>query len=170
MTAPFVAAKHPRASGGLFAATSAAQTDHPTGAWAAGPIRRGTGRKGIPDSRVNALQRKLNALGITDERGRPLLVDGIDGNHTTAAVKKYQKANGLPETGVVDAKLMVAILTAKPAPVKPKAAVKMAGKPATRRRTQARRTTKAAPKPVAKPSARELMADKRGQSRLGGGT
>lgn len=165
MTAPFAAAKHPRAAGGLFAATSASQADRPTGAWAAGPIRRGTGRKGLPDPRVRALQQKLNALGITDEHGRPLLLDGIDGNHTTAAVKKYQAANGLPQTGVVDAKLMVAILTAKPAPKKPKAAVKMAAK------SQPRRSAPAKKKPApaaAKPTARQQMNPHgQGYSRLG---
>jgi peptidoglycan hydrolase-like protein with peptidoglycan-binding domain len=164
MTAPFAAAKHPRAAGGLFAATSASQTDRPTGAWAAGPIRRGTGRKGLPDPRVQALQKKFNALGITDERGRPLLVDGIDGAHTTAAIKKYQKANNLPQTGVVDAKLMVAILTAKPAP-RPKAAVKMAAKSQPRRSSSPKK--KATPA-AAKPTARQQMNPHgQGFSRLG---
>jgi peptidoglycan hydrolase-like protein with peptidoglycan-binding domain len=168
MTAPFAAAKHPRAAGGLFAATAAAQTSRPTGEWAAGPIRRGTGRKGMPDARVIALQKKLNALGITDERGRPLLEDGIDGDHTTAAVKKYQKAHGLPETGVVDAKLMVAILTAKPAPRKQGAAAKMAS---GGRRKRQRHTTRGGGSKTPAPrqfTAQEAMAGKRGQSRQGG--
>lgn len=131
MTAPFNAGKHPRAAGGLFAATAASQSAHPTGAWAAGPIRKGTGRKGLRDPRVVAMQRQFNALGITDEHGRPLLVDGIDGAHTTAAVKKFQAANKLPQTGVVDAKTMVAILTAQPAP-------KPAAKPAAKRSARSR--------------------------------
>lgn len=168
MTAPFTAAKHPRAAGGLFAATAASQTTQPTGAWAAGPIRRGTGKKGQPDPRAEALQKKLNALGITDERGRPLLVDGIDGAHTTAAVKKWQKANGLPQTGVVDAKLMVAILTAKPAPTKPtpvRAHTKMAARHTPRRRsTGGKKKAPVAPPPAA----RDLMSPPgRGHSRLG---
>lgn len=168
MTAPFTAAKHPRAAGGLFAATAASQTTQPTGAWAAGPIRRGTGRKGLPDQRVPALQKQLNALGFGDERGRPLLVDGIDGAHTTAAVKRFQKANGLPQTGVVDAKLMVAILTAKPKPTKPapaRARAKMAAHHTPRRRPPAgkKKTSAAAP-----PAARDLMSPPgQGHSRLG---
>jgi peptidoglycan hydrolase-like protein with peptidoglycan-binding domain len=118
---PFAAAKHPRAAGGRFQATGAAQAaanGRPAGPWAAGPVRKGAGHRGAPDPRVEALQRQLNALGITDERGRPLLVDGIDGNHTTAAVKKWQKAHGLAPTGEIDAKTMVAILSDKPKPKK----------------------------------------------------
>lgn len=154
---PFVATKHPRAAGGLFAATSASQTDRPTGAWAAGPIRHGTGRKGLPDPRVRALQQKLNALGITDERGRPLLVDGIDGNHTSAAVKKWQKANGLPVTGEVDAKTMVAILTAKPPAPKPAARArdKMRAKTPARKTTKAKQTKPKASTPAAPPPAND---------------
>lgn len=168
MTTPFTAAKHPRGAGGLFAATAASQSAHPTGAWAAGPIRHGTGRKGQSDPRVEALQKKLNALGITDERGRPLLVDGIDGNHTTAAVKKWQKANGLPVTGVVDAKTMVAILTAKPPP--PRARTKMAaGRRPSHRRTSTTPKKPAAPAvPYSPPPARPSSSPPgQGHSRLG---
>jgi peptidoglycan hydrolase-like protein with peptidoglycan-binding domain len=118
VTAPFNAGKHPRSAGGKFGATGAAQAaaaGKPTGAWAAGPIRRGTGHgKGKNDPRVLAMQRKLNALGIGDEHGHSLRLDGDDGAHTTAAVKKFQASHGMPATGVVDAKTMVAILTAKP--------------------------------------------------------
>jgi peptidoglycan hydrolase-like protein with peptidoglycan-binding domain len=116
---PFNAGKHPRAAGGRFGATGAAQAaaaGRPTGAWASGPVRQGVGKRGAPDPRVKAMQSALNRLGITDEHGRPLLLDGIDGAHTTAAVKKFQAAHHLPATGVVDAKTMLAILTAKPAP------------------------------------------------------
>lgn len=164
MTTPFAASKHPRAAGGLFAATAASNTAKPTGAWAAGPIRHGTGRKGQPDPRVSALQKKLNALGITDERGRPLLVDGIDGSHTTAAVRKWQQANGLPATGVVDAKTMVAILSAKPAP--PRARTKMAaGRHPAHRKTSAKKAAGATP--AAPPPQRPANPHGRGYSRLG---
>lgn len=168
MTAPFAESKHPRAAGGLFAATAASQTSKPTGAWAAGPIRHGTGTKGQPDPRVEALQKKLNALGITDERGRPLLLDGIDGNHTTAAVKKWQKANGLPVTGVVDAKTMVAILTAKPPP--PRARTKMAaGRRSTHRRTSTapKKPRTSASTPMAPPPRPPSSPPGQGHSRLG---
>lgn len=117
---PFNAGKHPRAAGGKFGATGAAQAaaaGRPTGAWAAGPVKRGTGHgAGKSDPRVKAEQLALNRAGITDERGRPLLVDGDQGAHTTAAVKKFQTAHGMAPTGIVDAKTMLAILTAKPAP------------------------------------------------------
>lgn len=123
MTAPaFNAGKHPRAAGGKFGATGAAQAaaaGHPTGAWAAGPVQRGSGKRGAADPRVKAMQQALNSAGFRDEHGRPLLTDGIDGAHTAAAVKAFQKANGLPQSGVVDGKTMVAILTAKPKPSRP---------------------------------------------------
>lgn len=121
MANPFNASRHPRAAGGRFQATGAAQqaaAGRPTGPWAAGPVQKVSGRHATRDERVVAMQRQLNALGVTDEHGRPLLVDGIDGNHTTAAVKKWQAAHGLPATGEVDAKTMVAILTDTPKPKK----------------------------------------------------
>jgi peptidoglycan hydrolase-like protein with peptidoglycan-binding domain len=140
-TPAFNAGKHPRAAGGRFGATGAAQAaaaGHPTGAWSAGPVRRGTGKRGAVDPRVKAMQQALNAAGIGDERGHPLLTDGIDGAHTTAAVKKFQAANHLPQTGVVDAKTMVAILTAKP---KPKPAKKTVRQMMTHRSSRPTRKT-----------------------------
>ena len=120
--APFVAAQHPRGAGGLFSATSSAAAGRPTGAWAAGPMRynaakhtgTGYGQRG-GDARVKALQTALNKLGLKDERGRPLAVDGRLGPHTTAAVRAAQKRLGLPVDGVVSAQVMLRILTAKPA-------------------------------------------------------
>lgn len=149
---PFNASKHRRGAGGKFAATGAAQAaaaGRPTGPWAAGPVRKGSGAKGAKDPRVVAMQQKFNALGITDERGQPLLVDGIDGNHTTAAVKKWQTAHGLPATGEVDAKTMLAILTETPKPAAPKKSARsmMSSKPARKRSTTTKKpnATKAAP-------------------------
>jgi peptidoglycan hydrolase-like protein with peptidoglycan-binding domain len=122
---PFNAGKHPRAAGGKFGATNAAQAaaaGHPSGAWAAGPIQSGAAHNhSTPDDRVKALQQTLNGLGFGDERGHELLVDGKPGAHTKASIQRFQRANGMPPTGIVDAKTMVAILTAKP---KPKAAPK----------------------------------------------
>lgn len=155
--------KHSRGPGGLFAATAAA-SGKPTGAWATGPIQSGRAHGGTRDPRVKALQQALNKIGITDERGHPLLVDGKPGAHTSAAIKKWQKANGMKPTGVVDAKTMVALLTAKPAPKK--TARSMMHRPA---RKPAR---KAAPNktPLSTAASRAAaLAGKRGQSRLGGG-
>lgn len=152
---PFNAGKHPRAAGGKFGATGAAQAaaaGHPTGAWAAGPVRQGTGKRGAADPRVSAMQQALNSAGFGDERGHPLLKDGIDGAHTTAAVKRFQSANGLPATGVVDAKTMVAILTAKPKPAsapKKRSARKAMTHHSTSHRSAAKHPAAAAKKPAA---------------------
>lgn len=119
MTAPFNPGKHPRSVGGKFGATSAAQSaaaGRPTGAWAAGPIQSGAAHGKVADPRVKALQQALNALGFGDERGQQLLVDGKPGSHTSASIKRFQRANGMPPTGIVDAKTAVAILTAQPKP------------------------------------------------------
>lgn len=149
---PFNAGKHPRAAGGKFGATGAAQAaaaGRPTGAWAAGPVRQGSGKRGAPDPRVTAMQRALNAAGVGDEHGRPLLTDGIDGAHTTAAVKRFQKANHLPVTGTVDAKTMLAILTAKPkqrtAPKKATARQLMTHRPGRHASSKKKPPTKATP-------------------------
>lgn len=150
---PFVAAKHPRGAGGLFAATAAAN-GKPTGAWARGPVQSGAAHGKTSDPRVKALQSALNKLGITDERGRPLLVDGKPGAHTSAAIKKWQKAHGMQPTGSVDAKTMVALLSAKPA-AKPAAKKRTSTKPRTTKRPAARKPaakTPAAKKPAVKPA------------------
>ena len=162
---PFQAGKHPRAAGGRFQATGAAQAavnGHPTGPWAAGPVRTGSGRNGAPDDRVKAMQRQFNALGITDEHGRPLREDGINGGHTTAAVKKWQAANGLPTTGVVDAKTMVAILTDKPQPQKTARSM-MSPKSS---RPARRHTSRSSPK-KAKPAPPAYVDHGRGFARFG---
>jgi peptidoglycan hydrolase-like protein with peptidoglycan-binding domain len=169
---PFTASKHPRGAGGLFAATAAAN-GKPTGAWAAGPVQSGAAHGGKTDPRVKALQQALNKLGITDERGRPLLVDGKPGAHTSAAIKKWQSAHGMKPTGTIDAKAMVALLSAKPAAKR--AAAKMsrpkasAHRPALRRpagkKTASKKPLTSAQKTAA---AKAALADKRGQSRLGG--
>jgi peptidoglycan hydrolase-like protein with peptidoglycan-binding domain len=161
---PFNAGKHRRGAGGKFAATGAAQAaaaGRPTGPWAAGPVRMGSGRNGAPDERVKAMQRQFNSLGITDEHGRPLLEDGINGSHTTAAVKKWQAANGLPATGVVDAKTMVAILADKPQPKKTaRSVMSKSSRPARRH------TSRSSPK-KAKPAAPAYVDHGRGFSRFG---
>ncbi len=57
------------------------------------------GEKG-PD--VRGFQTNLNELGFKGADGKPLKVDGEYGGNTQAAVSAFQKANGLPETGVAD--------------------------------------------------------------------
>lgn len=57
------------------------------------------GEKG-PD--VRGLQENLNQLKMTGTDGKPLKVDGDYGDNTREAVRKYQQANGLPETGTAD--------------------------------------------------------------------
>ncbi len=159
-------AKHARGAGGLFAATSAA-SGKPTGAWARGPLQSGAAHGGTVDPRAKAMQLALNRAGITDERGRPLLVDGKPGPHTSAAVKKWQQAHGMKPTGTVDAKTMVALLSAKPPAKKPSARSRMrapARKPAAKRTPAKKRLTSAQKTAAAKLA----LADKRGQSRLGG--
>src|ERR1044072_4718963 len=156
--------KHTRGPGGLFAATAAAN-GKPTGAWAAGPIQSGSAHGKTADPRVKALQQALNKLGITDEHGHPLLIDGKPGAHTSAAIKKWQQANGMKPTGVVDARTMVALLTAKPPAKKAAAAMKRA-RPSARKKSAPKRP----PKPTPSPASRAVAtAGKRGQSRLGGG-
>jgi len=150
----FTESKHPRGAGGLFAA-SAAVSGKPSGAWLSGPVRKGSGRKGARDPRVVAAQRQLNALGITDERGQPLLVDGIDGNHTTAAIKKWQRSRGLDPTGELDARSMVLLLSQNAAP-KPR--------PTARSRMRAKPRSTAARK---KPAVRAYADKGRGFSRMG---
>jgi peptidoglycan hydrolase-like protein with peptidoglycan-binding domain len=119
VTSPWSASKHPRATGGRFAAgTKQAAAGHPTGAWARGPMKfngkTGPGY-GVPggDERVTVLQQVLNRLGATDGRGRPLAVDGRLGPRTTEAVKAEQKKLGLKADGVVTPQVMLAILAAK---------------------------------------------------------
>ena len=154
MTIPFNAGKHPRSAGGKFGATNAAQSaaaGHPTGAWAAGPIQSGAAHGKTVDPRVKALQTALNGLGIGDERGRPLLVDGKPGAHTSAAIKAFQRANGMPPTGIVDAKTMVAILTATPKPRT--AAKKTARQVMARKPSRPKAPVRAKPKAAVPPAA-----------------
>jgi peptidoglycan hydrolase-like protein with peptidoglycan-binding domain len=57
------------------------------------------GEKG-PD--VRGLQTNLSEMGFKGADGKPLKVDGEYGGNTQAAVSAFQKANGLPETGIAD--------------------------------------------------------------------
>ena len=50
---------------------------------------------------VKAVQYALNKLGYTDNSGNALKVDGQYGDKTRAAVKKFQKAMGISDDGIV---------------------------------------------------------------------
>jgi uncharacterized protein (TIGR02594 family) len=58
---------------------------------------------------VKAAQRQLNRLGFG-----PLVVDGIAGMRTAAAVSAYQRSIGLPATGRLDARTMSALMAPAP--------------------------------------------------------
>lgn len=70
------------------------------------------------DKRVHQLQADLNRLKLTDAHGQPLKLDGKLGPHTTAAVKKLQKALGLKQDGVVTPALLAQIHSLKSLPAK----------------------------------------------------
>lgn len=67
-----------------------------------GKTGTGYGKKG-GDPRVRKLQQALNRLHMTDANGKPLVIDGKLGPKTTAAIKAWQKRNGMKPTGAVTA-------------------------------------------------------------------
>jgi peptidoglycan hydrolase-like protein with peptidoglycan-binding domain len=170
MVVPFAAAKHPRGAGGLFAA-SAAANGKPTGAWAKGPVQSGSAHGNTADPRAKSIQQALNKLGITDEHGKPLLVDGKPGAHTSAAIKKWQSAHGMKPTGSLDAKAVVALLSAKPAAKKspPKASARRTAtrKPAGRKLPTKKPGGKKPPAKKAPYTGPAASHPKAGSSRLG---
>lgn len=123
----------------------------------------GYGKKG-GDSRVRKLQEALNRLGLTDDRGRKLVVDGKLGPRTTAAVKAAQRKLGVAADGKVTPELLAKLTAAK-----------SVGQPGAKKATPARKAMpakKAAPKPskapAANPTRRAVPAASRarmGQSR-----
>lgn len=69
--------------------------------------KRGTGYgKRGGDKRVRAVQRALNSLGLTDANGKALAVDGKLGPRTTAAIKRWQRKNGLKPDGIITPALL----------------------------------------------------------------
>lgn len=60
---------------------------------------------------VNALQADLAALGYTDNRGRPLPVDGHFGRNTEASVRAFQSDHGLFVDGIAGKNTLDAIDT-----------------------------------------------------------
>lgn len=63
---------------------------------------KSTLRKGSRGSDVSKLQTALNKLGYKDNSNRKLAVDGIMGDNTVAALKKFQKAMKVSQTGQLD--------------------------------------------------------------------
>jgi peptidoglycan hydrolase-like protein with peptidoglycan-binding domain len=95
------------------AAKKAAPGKQPAGSLSFnGKTGPGYGKPG-GDKRVHALQKALNRLGLTDGAGKKLVDDGKLGPKTTAAVKKAQRALGLPADGVVTPKLLAKLVAAK---------------------------------------------------------
>ncbi|MCW2768465.1 MAG: hypothetical protein JWO11_4424 [Nocardioides sp.] len=158
---------HPRAAagaagGGQFAAGGAA----PAGAKKAAPAKKaaaggknpagslsfngksgpGYGKPG-GDKRVHSLQQALNRLGLTDAAGKKLVDDGKLGPKTTAAVKKAQRALGMPADGVVTPKLLAKLVAAKSL-AKPAAKAKPAVKKAAKPVAKAAARTAAKPRPM----------------------
>lgn len=68
------------------------------------------------DPHVHELQRALNRLGLTDARGKKLVDDGKLGPHTTASIKKAQKALGLKADGKVTPEFYARLLAMKALP------------------------------------------------------
>ena len=60
-------------------------------------IRSGTLAKGDKGDAVLTLQKRLHLLGFYDDK-----LDGIYGGKTQSAIKRFQQAAGLPETGTAD--------------------------------------------------------------------
>lgn len=58
------------------------------------------------DDRVRDAQKALNALGMKDASGKPLVLDGKLGPRTTAALKRYQKAHGMRPDGKITPALL----------------------------------------------------------------
>lgn len=82
-------------------AAPAAHTPAPTATHAAATHTSGDAlRKGDEGPRVKAMQETLNRLGYQDEHGHALNPDGHFGEHTKAAVERFQQANNLHKDGV----------------------------------------------------------------------
>jgi HK97 family phage prohead protease len=98
------------------------------------------------DARVKKLQEALNRLGLTDQSGKPLKVDGKLGPKTTAAIKKAQRQLGVTPDGKVTPALLERIASMKGAKPAAKATPRPAAKPATKP------AAKAAPKKTTAPA------------------
>lgn len=90
--------------------------------------------KGDHGPRVSELQQQLRQLGVTDDKGRRLEVDGLFGPATDQAVRSFQRTHGLEVDGDVGRHTQTALQTARqaadPAPAAP--ATREPGTPAAR--------------------------------------
>lgn len=75
------------------------------------PAKEKETQKPKPDQNVLAAQKALNKLGYNVG-----LADGYMGNNTAKAIIQFQKAEGLPETGQVDALLLTRLVKAQARP------------------------------------------------------
>lgn len=73
-------------------------------------------REGERGEEVRWLQRKLETLGYTDDKGRKIGHNGVFNDATEDAVIKFQKAKGLPATGIADGPTLRALIHAEPEP------------------------------------------------------
>ena len=103
------------------------------------------------DSRVKQLQQALNRLGLTDASGKALKVDGKLGPRTTAAIKKWQRSQGLKADGVVTPALLKKMTSAK------KAAPAKAAKKATKKVPAKRAAPKKKAPTFVKPNTRKAV-------------
>ena len=60
---------------------------------------------------VGTLQTLLNSLGYTGKKDKRLTIDHEFGSNTECAVKKFQKASGMKDDGIVGQKTWTALLT-----------------------------------------------------------
>ncbi len=74
------------------------------------PLADGVLSAGERGAAVQQLQRSLNTLGMRDDRGNELETrSGIYGDRTAEAVRRFQAANGLEQTGSADQRTREAI-------------------------------------------------------------
>lgn len=105
-----------------------------------GKTGAGYGKKG-GDQRVHGLQSELNRLGFADSSGKALKLDGKLGPKTTAAIKRAQRSLGLKPDGIATPALLTKLKSAKKTTavhkVAPKKAVKVAHRPAAKKKAAA---------------------------------
>jgi peptidoglycan hydrolase-like protein with peptidoglycan-binding domain len=108
---------------------------------------------------VQLLQRGLMSVGLGSQNGAMALAsgaDGIFGRETAASVRAFQKANGIPETGVADPATLRALQQAMagttPTASRPATPVTTAPPTTVRPATGLRRNEEAAPQPPRRPA------------------
>lgn len=91
------------ASSGITGSTT---VKTPAAAEKLGPVSGipGTLKKGAKNANVAELQKALNKLGYRDQNGKKLLVDKYFGPKTQYALKRFQKAMKISQSGALDAK------------------------------------------------------------------